>query len=339
MNSKEVVLDAFDLGEPGRVPATLFGGGVWTIFNSGNNFLSFKGDPGKYAKAVLDTQKKLDCDIVYLGSGYNNFHAAALGGKMKIREVGAPDLEAPLVNEPEDLDGLDINDVDLDEVITTVQEATRIVSKNIGEEYAITATAWGPFTLAAQLRGVEKLMFGLYKQPDFVRKITDFASDVVMRFYQPLIDDDAIDIVSIAEPTASGDLISRKHFEAFALPALQKMVGEFKSQGVKTLLHICGNTKDKIDLIGDTGAECFSMDSKVDLAFAKEELKGRMCIAGNVDPVSVMNLGGAEDVRKASEKCIHDVASGGGYVLMPGCDIPHSVPYENIKAMMEAAKG
>ncbi|MEE9595013.1 MAG: uroporphyrinogen decarboxylase family protein [Candidatus Hydrothermarchaeales archaeon] len=339
MNAKEVVNEAFDLGEPERVPATLFGGGVWTIFNSGNNFLSFKGKPEKYAEVVLETQRKLDSDIVYMGSGYNNFHAAALGGKMKMREVGAPDLEAPLVNEPEDLEELDLLGVDEDDVIATVRDATRIVAKNIGDEFAVTVTAWGPFTLAAQLRGVERLMFGIYKQPDFVRKITDFSAEVVKKFYQPLIDDGVIEMVSIAEPTASGDLISRKHFEEFALPTLKKMIGDFKAKGVSTLLHICGNTRDKIDLIGNTGADCFSMDSKVDLAFAKEQLEGKMCIAGNVDPVAVMSLGGAEGVRKASEKCIHAAASGGGYVLMPGCDIPHTVPYDNIKALMEVAKG
>ncbi len=338
MEPREIVLEAFELREPERVPATLFGGGVWTIFNSGNNFLSFKGQPKKYAEVILETQRRLDSDIVYVGSGYNNFHAAALGGRMKVREVGAPDLEAPLIHNPEDLDALNIEGVDEDEVIATVREAARIVAKKIGKDYVVTATAWGPFTLAAQLRGVEALMYGVYKQPDFVKKIIALSADVVNRFYEPLIADGVIEMVSIADPTASGDLISRKHFESFALPALKKMIGNFSRKGTRTLLHICGNTRDKIDLIGTIGADCFSLDSKVELSFAKEQLKGKMCIAGNVDPVKVMNQGTAEDVKRTSEKCIQDAAPGGGYVLMPGCDIPPTVPYENIKTMIRAAK-
>ncbi|MFQ5816166.1 MAG: uroporphyrinogen decarboxylase family protein, partial [Candidatus Hydrothermarchaeaceae archaeon] len=62
-------------------------------------------------------------------------------------------------------------------------------------------------------------------------------------------------------------------------------------------------------------------------------------VAGNVDPVGVMSQGTVEIVRRASEKCIHDAAPGGGYVLMPGCDIPPTVPYDNIKAMLRVAKG
>jgi uroporphyrinogen decarboxylase len=338
MNARELVYKAFDLGEPERVPATLFGGGIWTIFNSGHNFLSFKGEPRKYAEVILETQRKLGSDIVYVGSGYNNFHAAALGGRIKIREVGAPDLEEPLVHMPEDIDSLDPAGVDEDDVIATIRDATRIVAQSIGEDVVVTVTAWGPFTLAAQLRGVEALMFGIYKQPEFVNKIIDFSRRVIERFYEPLIEDSIIDMVSIADPTASGDLISRKHFEAFALPALKKLIGGFKVRGIRTLLHICGNTSDKIDLIGVSGADCFSMDCKVDLGYAKEQLGGRMCIAGNVDPIGVMNQGTPEDVKSASEKCIYDAASGGGYILMPGCDIPPTVPYENIRAMLDVVK-
>ncbi len=338
MEPREIVLEAFALREPERIPVTLFGGGVWTIFNSGNNFLSFKGQPKKYADVILETQRKLDSDIVYVGSGYNNFHAAALGGRIKVREVGAPDLEEPLVKRPEDLDALDIDGVDEDEVIAMVREATRIVAGKIGEQFVVTATAWGPFTLAAQLRGVEALMYGVYKSPEFVRRIVDFSASVISRFYAPLIDDGVIDVVSIADPTASGDLISKRHFEAFALPPLKKLIKDFKSKGVRVLLHICGNTMDKIESIGDTGADCFSLDRKVELSYAKERLRGRMCVAGNVDPIGVLNQGRPADVKAASEKCMRDAAAGGGYVLMPGCDIPPTVPYANIAAMIRTAK-
>ncbi len=56
------------------------------------------------------------------GSGYNNFHASALGGKIKFREMGAPDLENHFVSSEEDLAKLMLSDLDEDEVITTVKK-------------------------------------------------------------------------------------------------------------------------------------------------------------------------------------------------------------------------
>ncbi len=333
MKPKDVVLDAFKLGNPERIPVAFFGAGVWTINNSGNTFLTFVGEPEKYADTIVNYSRILQSDIVYCGSGYNNFHAAALGGKIKIRQVGAPDLEAPLINSPEDLDRLSLDALTNDKVVATIHKATRLVAQRIGGEYLVTTTSWGPFTLAAQLRGVEALMRDAYKNQDFAKRVIDFATSMILKFFEPLVEDSTLQTITLADPTASGDLISKKHFGILALPT-----SYMRSRGVNTLLHICGNTADKLDFIGETGATCFSLDHKVDIALAKQAFRGKMCIAGNVNPVHVMNEKKPEEVRAAALECIKKASGGGGYILMPGCDHPPSVPLENIKAFISAAK-
>jgi uroporphyrinogen decarboxylase len=293
--------------------------------------------PEKMADIIISTSDKLKSDIVYCGSGYNNFHAAALGGEIKFRQVGPPDLAAPLVNSEEDLGKLSIEDLSEDKIVNTIWDATRIVAEEIGDNYLVTATCWGPFTLGAQIRGVEALMRDIFKNPDFAKKVVEFSAKLNFEFYKPLLEDGIIEIVSIADPTASGDLISKKHFEEFALPSLRQVTSNFKKRGIGSLVHICGNTTDKLDAIARCEATCFSMDYKVDLKKAKEVFKGNMCIAGNVDPVGALNQGTPEDVKKASIECIEKGSEGGGYVLMPGCDIPPSVPLENIRAFVQAA--
>lgn len=336
MNPKDRVLEAFDLGEPSVVPSALFGGGMWTIHNSGNTFVELIKNPKEYARVIVSTAHKLRSSIVYVGSGYNNFLAAALGGKIKIRSIGAPDLEGPLINSPEDLDDLKIEDVDTNEVINNIREATRVVEREIGDHYLVTTTCWGPFTKAANLRGVEALMRDVFKNPGLVREVVDFSRILLERFYEPLIDDGTLEVISVADPTASGDLISKKQFVEFALPALKKFVKGMDKRGVKTLLHVCGNTSDKLHEVASSKAACFSLDHKVDLAMAKAELAGEICVAGNVNPVAVLNNGTPAEVRKAAIDCIEKAAKGGGYVLMPGCDIPPTVPLENIRAFIDA---
>ncbi len=338
MKPKEVVLEAFELGEPERVPAAIFGGGMWTVHSSGSTFMDLIADPEKYARVVISTADKLRSDIVYVGSGYNNFLAAALGGEIKIRSIGAPDLAAPIVGSPEELHSLDLDSVDSDAVINNIREATRIVEDKIGEEYLVTTTCWGPFTKAANLRGVEALMRDVFKNPDFVREMVDFSVKLLQRFYEPLIEDGTLEVISVADPTASGDLISKKQFVDFALPGLVKFVKAMKKQGVQTLLHICGNTSDKLHEVASSKAACFSLDHKVDLSTAKQELGEKICIAGNVNPVVVLNNGTPEDVRRASRECLEAAAEGGGYILMPGCDIPPTVPLENIRAFVDSVR-
>lgn len=341
MKPKERLFTVFDLGTTDEVPATIFGGGMWVLRTTGYGFQDLIGKPREMADAYLKANEIVHWPVIYVGSGYNNLHVGALGGVIKYRRVGAPDLEEPLVKETaSELDALDIDALGRDRVIQTIWEATERVAEAVGEEYAVTMTAWGPFTLAGQLYGVEKLMKAAYKAPQEVDKVIDFAARMILRVYEPLVDKGIIEMVSLADPTASGDLVSRKHFERFALKPLQMVTSCLRAKGVRTLLHICGNTTDKLDLLVETGADCVSIDQKVDLAKAKEVFtEKKRCLAGNIHPVHVLNEGTPDKVREECKKVLEVGAPGGGFVLMPGCDIPPTVPLENIQAFMESAKG
>ncbi len=338
MTPKEIIIKAFEGGKPERVPVTLFGGGMWSIHNYGTNFKKLSVDAQKMADMLINMSGRLRCDVVYAGSGYNNFHASALGGSIKFREIGAPDLEAPIISSEEDLQKLDITALDREGVINTVKEALRIARSRIGEEYVVTMTAWGPFTLAARLVGEEPMMKATFKKPAFVEKVVDFATDLLIHLYEPLVKDGTLEVISLADPTASGDLISKKQFERFALPYLKRFTDWARSRNVHTLVHICGNTTDRLDLFPLTGASCISLDHKTDIAKAKEILHGRMCFAGNVDPVKVMLQGTVQDVEDNCKRIIEIAGTDGGFVLMPGCDIPPTVPYENIERFVDVAR-
>ncbi len=338
MKPREVILKAFEGGKADRVPVTLFGAGMWSIHSFGTTFKDLSLDAQKMTDMLVQMSGKLLCDIVYAGSGYNNFHAATLGGKIKFREIGAPDLEAPLISSEEDLQKLDISKIDADEVINTIKKALKATKVKIGDEYALTMTAWGPYTLAARLVGEEDMMKATFKKPAFVEKAVDFTTNLLIHLYEPIVNDGTLNVISLADPTASGDLISKKQFERFALPYLKKFTDWAKSKNVYTLVHICGNTTDRLDLFPLTGASCISLDHKTDIAKAKEILHGKMCFGGNVDPVKIMLQGTVQEVEDACKTVIQAAGTDGGFVLMPGCDIPPTVPYENIQKFIQVAR-
>ena len=167
MAPREIILTAFEKGKPERVPVTLFGGGMWSIHNWGSTFERLSGSAEKMTQMLVDMSEKLQCDIVCAGSGYNNFHATALGGRIKFREMGAPDAEDPIISSEEDLARLNILDIDTDETIRTIKEALRNTKERIGDKYVVTMTAWGPFTLGARLLGEEPMMKAVFKRPAF----------------------------------------------------------------------------------------------------------------------------------------------------------------------------
>ncbi len=338
MNSKETVFTAMERGKPPRVPATWFGGGAWSIHNSGTTFKELSEDPERMARMNIEIYREFKQDIVYVGSGYNNFHGATLGGVIKFRDVGVPDLETPYINEISDIERLDLGKIENDPVIQTIHKATRIVKEEIGDEAVVCMTAWAPFTLAGQMVGMEKFMRAMFKDKDLVHAACELAVKMLKAIFEPVVDDGTLDLISIADGYASGDVISRKQFEKFVLPYIKEMTSWGRSKNKKTLLHICGDTKHFMDLFPETGADCASLDCKVDLAKIKAVIGGEMCFAGNINPVATLDQGDAAQVRKAASECLKIGAPEGGYIMMPGCDLPPSVPAENIKAFLETAK-
>lgn len=335
MKPKDAILAAFEFKPTPTVPTTVFGGGVWSIRHWKRQFGELISDPRAYADMIIKTNEMLKSPIVYVGSGYNNYLAAAVGATIKERELGAPDLAAPVIKETADeLDGLDVSMIEDNPIIQNIRQAARLVAAEIGDEVIVTLTSWGPFTLAGQMYDVERFMKATYKKKDQVHKMLTFAAALVKQYYKPLVEEGVIPMMSIADPTGSGDLISDQMFRTFSLPYLKPLIAWGKEHGVYTWLHICGNTTDKLESIAETGADCFSLDYKVDLSAAKKTVGTRMCLAGNIDPVSVLDRGDPQKIRSEGEACIAAAGDSGGFILTSGCDLPPTIPQENILAML-----
>lgn len=340
MKPKECVLTAFRNEVPERVPAIIYGGGVWTMKHTGNTFGGLVGKPKEMAEMVIKVNEEIHSDMVYVGSGYNNVQLQAFGGVIKYRPIGAPDVEEPLVDTEADLEKFsDIpGKLAKDPVMQTIWEAAQRVHESIGDEYLVSATAWGPFSLACQMYGVERMMQDMFKMPDLVQKIVDVAADIIYYFYEPMIKNGSIEAVAVADATASGDLISPRMFKKFAVPALKKFNDRVAALNCGRFLHICGDTTKSIPQMPETGAQCIALDMKVDLAVAKAQIGDKMCIGGNTPPVFILNNSTKEDCQKSALECIEKAGANGGFVLLPGCDIPPTVSVENIDAYLSTGR-
>ena len=341
MTPRETILKAFAMEKTERVPVTLFGGGMWSIKDYGTTFEELANNVDKNVEMCVAEAEKIRSDIVYVGSGFNNFHAIALGRKLgvgvKFREIGAPDMTAHVVSTEEDIAKLDMEDIFKDPVVLNVMEATRKVKQKIGDKYLVTMTCWGPFTLAARFVGEETFMKATFKKPAFVEKMVDFCADLLIKLYEPLVKD-GVEALSIADPTASGDLINPKQMSKFAVPPLKKMSDWAKSKGAYTILHICGNTSDRLDLFPETGCSTIFFDQKVDIAKAREALLGKMSFGGNVAPVHVLLNKTAAEVEAACKEVIGIAGKDNkGFILVPGCDIPPTISFENLKMFHDVA--
>ena len=340
MNRKEIALATIERRPAPRHSAALLSGGCWTINRKGLTLQEMMTKPEALAELVVETSKEALSDLVWVGSGYHNLAIRALGGEIKFRQRGAPDVKSTLLQSSGDIEKLNIaKALAADQDIANLTKAHALVHKAIGKERLVGSSQWGAFTLTGHLLGVEKVIRSMLKNPEEVNKVLEFGSDLAASYLE-LFAKAGAEILSLAEPTASGDLISREQFKNFALPALKKTVARLKrNTKAKIVVHICGNISNRLDLLAESGADLLSVDYKVDLAEVRAKVGVKMAFSGNLNPVAVMQQGTPEQVTEAAKKALEKAGDAPGYMLMPGCDIPPGTPLENIKALMATVNG
>jgi uroporphyrinogen decarboxylase len=338
MTAKETIHNACTLQPTTRLPVALFLGGSWALHTNGISMeKALLMPPGEVADILFRSYISVGTDIVWAAPGSGNLLVKALGGTLKFRPVGPPDVTERIIKKIDDMDHIDVERVKKDPAMQTLMEITKhIVDSSAAGPYAVGGSMWGPLTMAGLLYGAESLMRDIRRNKEGVHRLLNFTADLYLSYVEDYIKN-GVDIIAMGEPSASGDMISREHFAEFAVPVLKKIYATLREKNVIAGIHICGNVENRLDLIAGTGAQFISLDYKVSLKKARSILNGKMAFAGNMDPVAVIQHGTTEEVSRACEQCFTEAGDGPGFILMPGCDIPPATPPENIRAMTQVA--
>jgi MtaA/CmuA family methyltransferase len=260
----------------------------------------------------------------------------AMGAKVDQPDVGPGSTQAPILIEHADLDRLEMPDIRQDVRTRSHMAAAEHLVDKVGSERYVQMSVIAPLTLAGELRGVETLMLDTILEPQFVRDTLRLCTDVLTMYMEEMTRT-GVDAISVCDPTASGSLISKEDFESLVLPCLIEQDRAVKKGGAIDILHICGDTSDRLDSIRSTGAEVFSMDWQVNIKDAFEKVGQGMVLLGNVRPPHTLFAGTPEACLDEALACIDDAASG-RFILGAGCDIPPGSPEENVMQLRKAVE-
>ena len=338
MNSKEIILAALKFEATPRIPVIQLSSGLWEYSKNNMTIDDFINlSPEKNSEFVISTNKILNLDLIWTAAGCNNLLLKALGADTIFDKPGfSSSVNKPLLKTPDDIDKLNINLIENSREIENLLNSTKMTANEVGNEYLIGVSQWGPFTLAGLLYGLEGFMKICMRDTASAQHILQNTSNFVLKYFS-LFADAGAELVCQSEPTSSGDVISPRMFKSLAVPYLKRNNDEISNKVAARMTHICGDTNKIVDVINEIHTDLFSVDYKVDLQAAKAKLEGKTALAGNIDPVRIMLEGSTAEVHSKAQECCQKASKDGGFVLMPGCDIPASTPLENIFAMVEAA--
>jgi [methyl-Co(III) methanol-specific corrinoid protein]:coenzyme M methyltransferase len=214
--------------------------------------------------------------------------------------------------------------------VQTVALAVRKLAE-YDPDVPVIATLTGPVSAAASVVDPMSFFRGLKKDPESSHRLMEYITEVISAFAGLLIQSGA-SVIAIADPTATGELLSPELFGQYAVPYLRKLVNSIHAASIPAIAHICGKVGSVADQFQNIGAEVISVDAMVNMVKLKETLPSSRTM-GNLNTF-VLNSGSCEQVEALTRKLIEKDVD----VISPACGLSMSTPIANIQAMTREAR-
>ncbi len=205
----------------------------------------------------------------------------------------------------------------------------------------------GPFQMACDLRSMENFMMDMIMNPDFAKALLERVTDTICGLTRNYLEASAgvMDMIELpGDDYAANDnlIFSPTLFRQLIRPKIEKIVAcilEIQPD-IKIMLHTDGAIEKLVPDFIEMGIDVLHPLEPVeglDPAKIKSEYGEMISFLGGVDITQAMT-GSVEDVREDVNRCIKDLAPGGGYILAPCNHLQADVPPENVIELYNYAK-
>ena len=140
------------------------------------------------------------------------------------------------------------------------------------------------------------------------------------------------DVICIAEPTATGEILGGRLFRKLVLPFLERLIRAIHSGGAKVIVHICGDVRAVEAELFELSADAVSFDSMVDIVEVSRKAPPWR-VMGNVDAF-LLEEGPVDAVATSCRLLLE----GGVRLLAPACGVIPNTPLDHLMTMRRAVE-
>jgi len=299
---------------------------AWSVNFIGHTYRDYYLDGDVLVQAQLAVTKAFNLDqISAISDPWREASAYGMEFEYPANGIGKPkDL---LIKTQDDIPKVKPYDIENGERTKQRIESVRKMAAEVGQTHSVLGWVEGPLAEYADLRGVENTFLDLVDRPEMFIKAGRIIIQNAIAFAAAQVKAGA-DMIGIGDAVAS--LIAPNMYKEFVLPLEQKLIAAVHEAGAAVKLHICGNIKNHISYMAQSGADIIDVDWMVPLAKARELIGPEVTLCGNFNPAGVLFEGSPQDVADAARQCLK--AGGDKFILMPGCEVPPATPEQNIRA-------
>ena len=218
-----------------------------------------------------------------------------------------------------------------------------LLRERFGPEKFLYASVGSPFWNALMSYfGLRGMLAGLYRSPELVKYVLEEitrAQIEKIRAYH----DAGVDGYWIEECLTSAGEISRSQYCSFVQPSARMLIEEIRKIGGKSIHYVCGDVRDRLDLIVEAGPDCISLEEskknfEIDISWIDDLVGGRCCIFGNLDSIGILQNGSREALSAEIRRQIEVGRRHGRFVMSLGSPVTPGTPVSRVREYVDISR-
>lgn len=207
----------------------------------------------------------------------------------------------------------------------------KAIARLKNDEIPVIGNITGAISTATSIIDPLILFRMLRKDPEKAYKFIEYVNEYLIEYGKEMVSAGA-DVIVIADPTATGEILGKKNFDKFVIPMYERFLKAMKEADTPVIIHICGDTKTIIHSLNTLEVNGLSFDSIVNLKFVKSQINKKLM--GNVSTLLLQD-GPIDRIITATKSAI----DSGVDILSPACGLGMCTPVNNLKSMIGCLKG
>jgi uroporphyrinogen decarboxylase len=284
-------------------------------------------------EALVAEYETYQPDMLTVGIDIYNVEAEALGAEVVFPDSAesVPSVKAKILDDISKVDQLEMPDLSTAGRIPMLLEVTKNINDRFGKDLLVRGALSGPYSIAAELMGIEPLIMALMLDEENCCKLMDFTTSFAIAYGKEYIKRGVS--VCMFDSQASPPLISPDMFEKILLPRYQRIAAEFKAAECECSELVIGGQTDSIaQFMLDTGFDIVLSDftSDANCYFDKKD-RTLPLVRRNISPALVEN----SDFEALQEKVdeIKQLAGDFNNVIIGTGVLSYNTPIENIRKL------
>lgn len=268
-------------------------------------------------------------DMLTVGMDIYNIEAEAVGGIVVYpdsRDI-VPSIKERVVESLDEVEKLPRIDCGVAGRMPVVIEAADIVNQKLGGSVPVRGAVSGPYSIAAELFGIEKLIMEMVMNRQAFSRLIDYCADISLRYGLEFVKRGMG--VCVFDSQASPPLISPGNYRDYLLERMKHINAEYKKHGCSLTEYVIGGRTDEIAcMMMETGFDIVLSDFCANPEMTVGKTAQHQLVRRNINP-RLVEQGPGDELDVHIKETVKTAKSNKSVIVGTGV-LSYNTPIENV---------